>query len=141
MPAPDLSRGALATDFVSPRTAVEQVVAFLWAELLDRESISVNDDFFTLGGHSLLATHLIARLRETLQVNLSLREFFKMPTVAGVANSILRHSDKPGEVEITAQLMIDLAQLSEEQTQIMLDQRASSPQEVLRNEPVVNRAL
>jgi natural product biosynthesis luciferase-like monooxygenase protein len=132
LPSPDLSRGALAADFLSPRTAIEQVVAFVWAELLDRESISVDDDFFSLGGHSLLATHLVARIRETLEVNLSLREFFKMPTVAGVANSILRHSDKPREVEIRAQLMIDLAQLSDEQTQMMLDQRTSSLQEVVR---------
>lgn len=141
LPAPDLSRGALATDFISPRTAIEQVVAFIWGELLDRESISVTDDFFTLGGHSLLATHLIARIRETLQVNLSLREFFEKPTIAGVANSILRHSDKPREIEITAQLMIDLAQLSDEQAQMMLDQRTSSLQEVLQNESAANRSF
>jgi acyl carrier protein len=141
LPAPDLSRGASATDLISPRTPIEQVVAFIWGELLDRESISVTDDFFTLGGHSLLATHLIARIRETLQVNLSLREFFEKPTIAGVANSILRHSDKPREIEITAQLMIDLAQLSDEQAQMMLDQRTSSLQEVLQNESAANRSF
>lgn len=131
LPAPDLSRDPSASDFLPPRTAIEQVVAFIWAELLDRESISVDDDFFTLGGHSLLATHLIARIRETLQVNVTLREFFKTPTVAGIANLILQHADKPHEVEMTAQLIINLAQLSDEETEMMLDQKNSSLREAL----------
>jgi acyl carrier protein len=131
LPSPDISRDPLASDFLPPRNAIEQVVAFIWAELLNRESISIDDDFFTLGGHSLLATHLIARIRETLQVNVTLREFFKLPTIAGIASLIVQHADKPQEVEMTAQLIINLAQLSDEETEMMLDQKNSSLREAL----------
>ncbi|HKH46811.1 MAG TPA: amino acid adenylation domain-containing protein, partial [Thermoanaerobaculia bacterium] len=47
----------------APRTAVEEVLAGLWAEVLGRERIGATDDFFALGGHSLLATRVISRLR------------------------------------------------------------------------------
>src|SRR5262249_17358101 len=34
-----------------PRTAVEEVIAGFWAEVLEREAVGVDEDFFELGGH------------------------------------------------------------------------------------------
>ncbi|MFE7335043.1 non-ribosomal peptide synthetase/MFS transporter [Streptomyces griseus] len=64
LPAPQARRtgGAMA----APETATQQVLAEIWAEILNLPEVGVDDDFFDLGGHSLLATQVIARARRRL---------------------------------------------------------------------------
>jgi acyl carrier protein len=50
--------------------------------------VSIHDNFFELGGHSLLATQVLARIHDTLGVELSMRQFFAAPTVARMAPAI-----------------------------------------------------
>ncbi|MDX6694354.1 MAG: hypothetical protein QOF02_1957 [Blastocatellia bacterium] len=71
-----------------PRTALEEIIAGTWAELLGLERVGVNNDFFALGGHSLLATQVISRLRSALQVEVPLRYLFEYSTVSALARSI-----------------------------------------------------
>jgi acyl carrier protein len=52
------------------------------------DEVGVNDRFLDLGGDSLLATMLLSRIRETLQLEISLTEFFEAPTVAAQARLI-----------------------------------------------------
>jgi acyl carrier protein len=52
------------------------------------ERVGALDNFFELGGHSLQMTQVMARVRETFQVELPLRRFFESPTVAGLATAL-----------------------------------------------------
>jgi amino acid adenylation domain-containing protein len=88
LPSPDRSRPELDKAFVAPRTPTEELLAEIWAQLLDIEPIGIHDNFFDLGGHSLLATQLVSRMREAFQVEIPLRRLFEVPTVAGLAESI-----------------------------------------------------
>ena len=60
----------------------------LWGEVLGLEQVGRYDNFFELGGHSLLATQLVARIRDTFKVDLSLRRLFETPTLTAVADFI-----------------------------------------------------
>ncbi|HJP73673.1 MAG TPA: condensation domain-containing protein [Pseudonocardiaceae bacterium] len=84
-PAPAPPR---ATPPSAARSALEQTLHGLFAEVLKRTEIQDDDDFFLLGGHSLAATRLISRIRSVLGVRLKVGEFFAEPTVAGVARRI-----------------------------------------------------
>jgi acyl carrier protein len=77
-----------AADFVAPRTPGEEVLAEIWAQVLGLERVGVHDSFFGLGGDSMLATQLVSRVREVMQVELSLSGFFETPTVANMALAI-----------------------------------------------------
>ncbi|WP_163973487.1 non-ribosomal peptide synthetase, partial [Myxococcus sp. CA018] len=84
LPAPD-AQGPKAAHFEAPRTATEEKLASIFAEVLNVERVSVDEDFFELGGHSLLATQLVSRVRESFQVELPLRDVFESPTVEKLA--------------------------------------------------------
>ena len=76
-------------DFILPRTPDEELLAGLWAQVLDRQRVGMADDFFSLGGDSILVLQLLSRVRELLRVDLSFEHFFEMPTVAGMARHIM----------------------------------------------------
>jgi amino acid adenylation domain-containing protein len=88
LPAPDTVRTEHAEDYVAPQTPTEEIVASIWAQVLHLERVGIHDNFFDRGGHSLLATQIIARLRETFQVELPLQSFFQAPTVAQMAEVV-----------------------------------------------------
>ncbi|HLP58561.1 MAG TPA: amino acid adenylation domain-containing protein, partial [Candidatus Deferrimicrobium sp.] len=76
--------------FQAPRDNVEEKMASLWAEVLGipKKALNIDADFFQMGGHSLKATLLAAKIHKTFQVNVSLTEIFKTPTIRGLANYI-----------------------------------------------------
>lgn len=84
--APEYSKSLLP--FTPPRTAMEEMVAGVWAEVLCLDRISVHDNFFELGGDSILATKIFSRIWERMQVELSFINFFDKPTLADMAESI-----------------------------------------------------
>src|SRR6185503_17458178 len=77
-----------AEENVLPRTAVEELLASIWAGVLRVEGVGIEENFFALGGHSLLATQVMSRVREVFGVEVPLRSLFEQPTVAGLAGKI-----------------------------------------------------
>jgi acyl transferase domain-containing protein len=84
-PAAVHPRPELDTPYVAPSTEQEADVAAIWQEALGVDPIGVHDDFFALGGHSLAAVQIGTRLRAHFGVELTLRDFFDLPTVANTA--------------------------------------------------------
>jgi amino acid adenylation domain-containing protein len=75
-------------DYVAPSTHVEVLLAEIWAKILGKEQVGIHDNFFELGGHSLLATQLVSRIRDTLRIDVSVRNLFEAPTVEQLARYI-----------------------------------------------------
>lgn len=81
-------------------TPLEQKLAALWTELLKLDSVRPSDHFFECGGHSLLAARLLVRIQDVLGVEVSLRALYESPTLAGLAQHILRVQDKSSGSEL-----------------------------------------
>ncbi|ETK21803.1 non-ribosomal peptide synthetase [Pseudomonas sp. FH1] len=63
-------------------------IAAIWCEQLRVASVAADDHFFLLGGNSITATQVVARLRETLGLELNLRMLFEAPTLEGFAANV-----------------------------------------------------
>ncbi|MBD1902831.1 amino acid adenylation domain-containing protein [Trichocoleus sp. DQ-A3] len=87
LPAPETIK-PVADTFVVPRNSVEEVLAGIWVHLLKLQKVGIYDNFFDLGGHSLLIPQLLAKVRETFQIELTLRDFFDAPTIADLGKNI-----------------------------------------------------
>ena len=85
LPIPDASL-LLEQTYVAPRTHLELRLSGIWKEYLQVERVGIHDNFFELGGHSLLATRMISAMRRELGVELSIRDLFIRPTVAGLSD-------------------------------------------------------
>ncbi|WP_242674830.1 amino acid adenylation domain-containing protein [Niastella populi] len=85
LPAPEGLGLTSGVEYVAPRTALEEKLVKIWEEVLERENIGVNDDFFALGGHSLKGVRLGNEYQKELSVKLSLKELFAHTSIASHA--------------------------------------------------------
>jgi amino acid adenylation domain-containing protein len=70
-----------------PSTDAEKKLAAIFAELLKKEEVFADDDFFAMGGHSLLAMQLTSRINSVFGVQLPVAEIFQLP----ILESLARH--------------------------------------------------
>ncbi|WP_312887039.1 non-ribosomal peptide synthetase [Actinocrinis puniceicyclus] len=101
-----LNRGALPVPVLTgstgraPRGPWEAALCSLFAEVLGVQRVGVQDGFFELGGHSLLAARLVARVRQVLGVELSIRNLFETPTPETLAEALEGGERDPFDVLI-----------------------------------------
>ncbi|MEE8585160.1 MAG: amino acid adenylation domain-containing protein, partial [Acidobacteriota bacterium] len=86
LPLPEADQ--TGTEYAPPATPSEELLAEIWADVLDLPQAGAQDHFFERGGHSLLATLVISRIREVWGVELPLRAMFEAPTLSALAGRI-----------------------------------------------------
>jgi amino acid adenylation domain-containing protein len=74
-----------AAKFVAPANELERTIAGIWSEVLGREQVGTQDNFFDIGGNSLqlLVAHL--KLRQKIGRDVPTFELFQYPTVSTLA--------------------------------------------------------
>jgi len=87
LPAPEAALLVGEREVVAPRTATEQTLAQVWAQVLAVEQVSLHDNFFTLGGDSILSIHLVSRLKQ-VGIHITPKVLFQRPTIAELASFI-----------------------------------------------------
>ncbi|RAV13514.1 non-ribosomal peptide synthetase [Mycolicibacterium sp. GF69] len=85
LPAPEYDED---DSYRAPSTAVEEILAGIYAQVLGLERVGVDDSFFDLGGDSLSAMRVIAAINTALDVDVAVRVLFDASTVAQLAPRI-----------------------------------------------------
>ncbi len=81
-------RPELATHFVPPKNEVQAALVAVWERLLGISGIGIDDDFFDLGGHSLLALRMLAEVKKTYGVALTLGDLVETNSVAKLSQLV-----------------------------------------------------
>nr|WP_233429644.1 non-ribosomal peptide synthetase [Nocardia elegans] len=88
LPAPAVQSRA----FRAAETPVQEIVAAVFAEVLDVERVGLDDDFFELGGNSLIATRVVSRVGAALGTTVGVRALFEASTVESLAARLETHT-------------------------------------------------
>ena len=99
-----VDRGALpvagiasSEEYVGPETEMEEKMSRIWGEILGREQVGVEENFFEIGGHSLLGTRMMSQVRSGLGVEVPLRALFELPTIRGLAERVEQELKRGGK--------------------------------------------
>jgi amino acid adenylation domain-containing protein/thioester reductase-like protein len=88
LPDPEKGRSLETAAYVAPRSALEERLAQICAEVLDTDRVGMYDHFFDMGGNSLQATRLLYLARDFSKQPIPLRGIFEDPTISGLATLI-----------------------------------------------------
>ncbi|MBU8881309.1 amino acid adenylation domain-containing protein [Bacillus sp. FJAT-29790] len=78
-----------------PTNEIEEKLAQAWKEVLNLETVGVDENFFEIGGHSLKVLATLTKLKKdfpTLKIN----DFFNHPTIESLAQKIVSGSEGEG---------------------------------------------
>jgi aryl carrier-like protein len=81
LPAPKSQAATRIRPYVAPRNAIETKLAEIWAEVLGRDRVGIEDNIFEIGGDSLLIFRIAARANEA-GLPITIRQFFQHRTIA-----------------------------------------------------------
>ena len=82
LPSPTRQRPALAQPCVAPRNELERWLAGMWREMLNLDSVGIQDRFFELGGNSLQAAVFINKIQQELGEWVYVVALFDAPSIA-----------------------------------------------------------
>jgi acyl carrier protein len=129
LPAPEQTAEYSEKSLIAPRTPTEERLAEIWKQLLSRDEISINQNFFDLGGHSLLATQVMSRIREAFKIELPLRFIFELPTISSLAAKIDAGTDSRGtDIDQIAQMLEEIENFSSDEITKLMEDRLTPVQ-------------
>jgi len=110
-------RQELVVAYAAPEAGMEQLSGTLFEEVLKRDHVGRNDNFFALGGDSIRAMQVVSRLIKALGVDIPPTTLFRRPTPALLAVELTRLQ---AEQEIES-LAAELQKLRREEVDCLLN--------------------
>ncbi|UHO38304.1 amino acid adenylation domain-containing protein [Chryseobacterium capnotolerans] len=98
LPEPDFTGNK---EYFAPETVLQKSLVEIYGEVLgiNAENISIHDDFFRLGGDSIISIQLVGKIKQRLEVRLSVKEIFSSRTAAAIA-ILMENKKSETQIEI-----------------------------------------
>jgi amino acid adenylation domain-containing protein len=112
LPSPKKSRHEVGGRFTAANTAIEKVLAKLWAEIIEIDEVGIHDDFAELGGDSLLAAQIVSEVNSIFSLKQPLQTLFEAPTVAKLVEFVRMNEVQPGYSDKVANLLMKIEGMS-----------------------------
>jgi amino acid adenylation domain-containing protein len=112
------------TNFVTPESEIEQIIANIWKQVLSLPKVGIHHNFFDLGGHSLAMVQVHAKLRETLNQEISMVEMFTYPTVSALAKYLSQNLEEVSDFEPNSESVAERKESNQQQRQLRQKNRA-----------------
>ncbi len=69
------------SEYEAAQNEIQQRLVLVWEDLLGKEKIGIQDNFFAKGGHSLKATRLAYQIHREFDVKIDLKDIFAYPVL------------------------------------------------------------
>lgn len=115
---------ALEHEFIALTTDIERTVETIWREVLQCGPLGGQHNFFAIGGDSLRGARIVARLNERFELNVPVVTLFRHPELVDFAEQVERAFGERDALE--QQLIAEIADLSDEEIERLLDEEGSA---------------
>jgi amino acid adenylation domain-containing protein len=96
--------------YTAPRNETEEKLAAIWRDVLQLESVGVENHFLEVGGQSILAAQILVRMRSEFQIDLTPRMVFEAATIAGQAQ-VIAEAQKQG-IRTTSNVIVSRSRVA-----------------------------
>nr|WP_237179257.1 non-ribosomal peptide synthetase [Paenibacillus sp. MMS18-CY102] len=106
LPEPQASVSAGAA-YREPQSEVEKQLAAIWQDVLKLPRVGLDDSFFAIGGDSIKVIRIISKIQSQLGLAVAVADFYRDPTIAGLAAMLAARSSAASSQASGEQLMAD----------------------------------
>uniref|UniRef100_A0A914E139 Fatty acid synthase n=1 Tax=Acrobeloides nanus TaxID=290746 RepID=A0A914E139_9BILA len=78
--------------YIAPRSLLEEKLCLLWEDILGAPTVGINDDFFMLGGDSIMLMQLTTRMRNEMNLNISVKDIFNHCSIKKLSALLLEQN-------------------------------------------------
>lgn len=83
-------RPKLSTNYVAPKSEIEGKLANIWQKMFGIEQVGIHDNFFDLGASSLDLIQVNRKVKEMLNLDISVVTMYEYPTIASLAAYLIQ---------------------------------------------------
>jgi amino acid adenylation domain-containing protein/non-ribosomal peptide synthase protein (TIGR01720 family) len=90
-------------EYVAPRNDLEEKLVEIWQNVLGRDAIGINDNFFVLGGDSIKSIQIVSRMNQA-GYKIEMKDIFMTPVIALLAPKVKKLERKADQSLITGRV-------------------------------------
>ncbi|HEX9063272.1 MAG TPA: amino acid adenylation domain-containing protein [Clostridia bacterium] len=90
LPAPENEDTASDIENIPPLNDIQKSIQDIWKEVLGRDRVGINQNFFDIGGHSLLLAKVGSKISKLMNLEIEILDLFNYPTIETLSNFIIQ---------------------------------------------------